>query len=53
MEDFEEIRELLYRWEKHNKFLKIVKDSNISNDVYIEWKELIDNTFRNKIKSKL
>ncbi len=52
MKNFEEIKELLDRWERHENFLKIIKDSNVSH-VYGEWKEQIDNTFRNKIKSKL
>jgi hypothetical protein len=50
---FEEIKDLVYRWEKHKNFLKIVKNSNINNDVYNEWKNLIDNSFIYKIKSKL
>lgn len=53
MKNFEEIKELLARWERHKNFLKIIKDSNINRDIYIEWEEQIDNTFRNKIKSKL
>ena len=52
MQNFEEIKELLARWERHKNFLKIIKDSNISH-VHAEWAEQIDNTFRNKIKSKL
>jgi len=52
MQNFEEIKELLARWERHKNFLKIIKDSNISH-VHAEWEEQIDNTFRNKIKSKL
>lgn len=50
---FEEMKDLFYRWEKHKKFLKILKDTNIDNDIYIEWEELINNTFKNKLKSKL
>lgn len=50
---FEEIKDLVNRWEKHKKFLKIVKNSNISDDIYDEWKNLIDNSFIYKIKSKL
>ena len=52
MKNFEEIKELLDIWEKHKNFLKIIKDSNVSH-VHDEWKKQIDNTFRNKIKSKL
>jgi uncharacterized protein YlbG (UPF0298 family) len=52
MTNFDEIKELLTRWERHKNFLKIIKESNI-NHVHDEWKEQIDNTFRSKIKSKL
>ena len=52
MQNFEEIKELLTRWERHRNFLKIIKNSNISH-VHNEWAEQIDNTFRNKIKAKL
>ena len=31
MPNFEEIKELLARWERHKNFLKIIKDSNISH----------------------
>jgi len=52
MKHFEEIKELLNIWEKHKNFLKIIKDSNV-NHVHAEWEKHIDNTFKNKIKSKL
>ena len=52
MTKFDEIKELLTRWERHKNFLKIIKESNI-NHVHDEWKEQIDNTFKSKIKSKL
>lgn len=52
MTKFDEIKELLTRWERHKNFLKIIKESNI-NHFHDEWKEQIDNTFKSKIKSKL
>jgi hypothetical protein len=50
---FEIIDELYTRYQRHLKFIEIIKKSNIDKEQIDDWLHQIHYTFLNKIKAKL
>ena len=53
MSKVEELKEIILRWERHQNFLKIIRQSNIDKEVIDDWENKINITFNLKLKSKL
>lgn len=53
MSKVEELKEIILRWERHQNFLKIIRQSNIDKEIINDWENKINITFNLKLKSKL
>ena len=53
MNDLDEIKEIILRWEKHRNFITIIRESNIDKKIVDDWENKINITFNLKLKSKL
>jgi len=53
MNKVEELKDIILRWERHQNFLKIIRQSNIDKEIIDDWENKINSTFKFKLKSNL